>query len=128
MEYLGHDFSTVYGTIHYGGSWPNNVHTGTSFKLPQLLSFADNFHTFAIEWDDSSIKWFVDDSLYQTQASWHTNGQQFPAPFDKPFYIILNVAVGGNWPGYPDASTQFPQKMTIDYVRVYQLNPEYKND
>ena len=66
------------------------------------------------------IRWYVDDSLYQTQTEWYSTGHEYPAPFDQRFHILLNVAVGGNWPGNPDSSTVFPQKMIIDYVRVYQ--------
>lgn len=120
MELLGHEPNKVYGTLHYGGSYPNNVHTGTSYVLPGGQDFASGFHTFMIHWQEGKIEWYVDDVLYQTQTQWYTGDIPFPAPFDKRFYMILNVAVGGNWPGYPDGSTVFPQKMLVDYVRVYQ--------
>ncbi|RMH66014.1 MAG: glycoside hydrolase family 16 protein [Calditrichaeota bacterium] len=120
MELLGNDVNTVYGTIHYGGSFPANVHSGAQYKLSQAPNFADGFHTFALEWDSTKISWFVDDSLYQEQSDWYTGHETFPAPFNKRFFLILNVAVGGTWPGYPDASTTFPQKMRVEYVRVYQ--------
>jgi beta-glucanase (GH16 family) len=120
MEYLGHDPGRVYGTLHYGGSSPRNVHTGSDFVLKGGASFHSGFHVFAVEWDSASISWFVDDSLYQTQSSWYSTGGGFPAPFDQKFYLILNVAVGGSWPGSPDESTIFPQEMAVDYVRVFQ--------
>ena len=74
VELVGNDVFTVHGTLHYGGSWPNNVQSGAHYSLLQVPSFADSFHTFAIEWASTSMKWFVDDSLYQTQTSWHSNG------------------------------------------------------
>ncbi|MBN1782227.1 glycoside hydrolase family 16 protein [bacterium] len=119
MEYLGHEPNKVYGTLHYGGSWPQNVYSGDNFVL-NAGGFNDAFHTFSLTWDSTSISWFVDDSLYQTQTRWYTAQGDFPAPFDQPFYMILNLAVGGNWPGNPDATTEFPQEMQVDYVRVFQ--------
>jgi beta-glucanase (GH16 family) len=123
MEFLGHELNKVYGTLHYGGEWPNNMSSGKSFTLA-TGNFADEFRVFAIEWQLGEIRWYVDDELYQTQTSWHSNRAKnpapFPAPFDQRFHLIMNVAVGGNWPGYPDATTQFPQSMEVDYVRVYQ--------
>ena len=120
MEYLGNDTTTVYGTLHYGGAWPNNIHTGKSFT--QGGGFHSGFHTYTLIWEEGKIQWLVDGYLYQTQTSWNTSNAAFPAPFNERFHIILNLAVGGNWPGYPDASTTFPQKYVIDYVRVYQKN------
>jgi len=125
LELLGHDVYTVFGTIHYGANSPNNVHSGKAYKLRQSPDFFETYHTFSFEWDSKSMKWFVDDSLYQTQTNWYTQGYPFPAPFNQEFHLLMNIAVGGNWPGYPDKSTQFPQRMYIDYVRVYQLNPDY---
>ncbi|MFC1568874.1 family 16 glycosylhydrolase [bacterium] len=119
MEFLGHELNKVYGTLHYGGSYPQNVYTGDNFVLPQG-TFHEDFHVFAIEWDTTSISWFVDDSLYQTQTHWHSTNGTYPAPFDQRFFLILNVAIGGNWPGNPDATTTFPQEMIVDYVRVFQ--------
>ena len=66
------------------------------------------------------MRWYVDGHLYQTQTNWQTRTAPFPAPFDQPFHVVLNLAVGGNWPGNPDATTGFPQAMVIDYVRVYR--------
>ncbi len=120
MEYLGHQTNKVYGTLHYGAEWPNNRSSGTSYVLPSG-NFSDDFHLFRLEWEPGVMRWYVDDVLYQTQPppQWYTK-VPFPAPFDKRFHLILNLAVGGNWPGYPDASTQFPQRLEVDYVRVYQ--------
>lgn len=119
MELVGHEWDTVHGTLHHGASWPNNVHTGQPFKLKKG-NFGDDFHVFALEWEEGEIRWYVDGKLYQTQNQWSSTGGKFPAPFDQPFHLILNVAVGGNWPGPPNDATVFPQQMLVDWVRVYQ--------
>ena len=119
MEYLGHDSATVYGTIHYGGRPPNNTHSGKMYTLPDS-GFNSGFHTFSLIWEKDSIQWLVDGKVYETQTKWYTTAASYPAPFDQKFHIILNLAVGGEWPGYPDSTTVFPQKYVIDYVRVYQ--------
>ena len=120
MELLGHEPYMVHGTLHYGGEWPYNSHSGDYFLLKDGQVFPDDFHTFGLEWEPREFRWYVDGELYQTQNDWHTDGGNYPAPFDKRFYIILNVAVGGNWPGNPNTLTQFPQAMLVDYVRVYK--------
>lgn len=122
MELVGHEPGSVLGTLHYGGKWPQNVHTGKPFKLAKG-TFADDFHVFALEWEQGVIRWYVDGELYQTQTQWRSDGGPFPAPFDQPFHLVLNVAVGGNLPGPPDATSVFPQRMLVDYVRVYQRTP-----
>jgi beta-glucanase (GH16 family) len=119
MEYLGHEANIVYGTIHYGGEWANNVYSGINYLLPEG-NFSDDFHIFAIEWEEGEIRWYVDGIHYQTQTEWYTYNEDYPAPFDQSFHIILNLAVGGNWPGNPDETTVFPQKLFIDYVNVYE--------
>ncbi len=113
--------NTVHGTIHYGGEWPSNVFTGDEYLVP--ADATAQFHVYALEWDQTEIRWYVDDVLYAMQNSWSTTAAAFPAPFDQPFYILLNVAVGGNWPGAPDANTAFPVTMEVDYVRVYEGEP-----
>jgi beta-glucanase (GH16 family) len=119
MEELGQEPNRVYGTLHYGASWPNNVQKGRSFVLPEG-TFSEDFHTFVLKWDTTRFQWFVDDSLYSTVTSWYTEGHAYPAPFDQKFHLIFNVAVGGDWPGSPDGTTVFPQQMVVDYVRVFQ--------
>lgn len=121
MELLGQEPNRVYGTLHYGGEPPANVNTGSSFALTNN-SFASDFHVFTLEWEENEMRWYIDDYLYATQTEWHTNGQPYPAPFDKRFHLILNIAVGGNWPGYPDDTTVFPQQMVVDWIRVYKKN------
>src|SRR2546425_10848208 len=80
-------------------------------------AFADDFHVFAIEWQPNAIQWFVDSTLYKTVLPSDLPG---PWVYDHPFFILLNVAVGGYWPGSPDTTTVFPQTMRVDYVRVSQ--------
>jgi beta-glucanase (GH16 family) len=120
LELRGDQPRTVYGTLHYGGSWPDNVQSGAAFTLEEPASFVDQFHVFALEWFPGEIRWYVDGAWYQTQTQWHTAGAPFPAPFDRRFHLIVNVAVGGTFPGNPDETTQFPQELEIDFVRVYQ--------
>ncbi len=113
--------NTVHGTIHYGGAWPNNVFSGSDYLVPGDAT--TGFHVYAVEWDHTEIRWYVDDVMYAMQNSWSTTNAAFPAPFDEPFYILLNVAVGGNWPGSPTSATAFPALMEVDYVRVYSGSP-----
>jgi len=119
MEWVGHAPATVHGTLHYGDVSPNNQSSGSSFTLTSG-SFADDFHVFALEWEAGIMRWYVDGQLYQTQSQWGTSTGGFPAPFNRRFHLLVNLAVGGNWPGNPDASTVFPQELTLDWVRVYQ--------
>jgi|GEM_PF-1618408 len=119
VEVIGHQPNIAYGTLHYGDKWPHNTHTGDKFTLPSG-DFSDDFHVFAVEWEEGVIRWYIDGQLYETQTKWYSNGGPFPAPFDQNFFIIFNLAVGGQWPGVPSAQTVFPQTMEVDYVRVYQ--------
>jgi beta-glucanase (GH16 family) len=117
MELLGHLPGTVHGTAHWGADWPNWTHQGTSISIyPD--HFDQEFHVFSVEWMEDEIKFLMDDQVYFTINPSLMQGQ--PYPFNNPFFFILNVAVGGNWPGSPDASTEFPVFMAVDYVRVYQ--------
>jgi beta-glucanase (GH16 family) len=113
--------NTVLGTLHYGGIFPDNIYTGNEHSV--ATDVASNFHSYALEWDESEMRWYVDDVLYAAQNSWSSVTADFPAPFDQPFYILLNVAVGGNLPGAPDAATVFPATMEVDYVRIYSGEP-----
>lgn len=107
----------IFGTIHYGAPFPGNVFTSQTYT-PSADVTAD-FHTYAIEWDATEMRWYFDDTLYAVQNSWFSTAAPFPAPFDQPFHILLNVAVGGNLPGNPAADTVFPATMEVDWVRVY---------
>ena len=109
--------NTIYGTLHYGGQFPNNVLSGEQYGV--ATDVTADFHTYVLEWDQAEIRWYVDSILFAVRNTWFTTAAPFPAPFDQRFYILLNLAVGGNFPGPPDASTVFPVTMEVDYVRVY---------
>ena len=113
--------NTVHGTLHYGGEWPNNVYSGDSYVV--ATDAQTEFHTYAVEWDATEMRWYVDDVLYQVQSAWYSTNGSYPAPFDQPFYILFNVAVGGNFPGAPNGGTAFPVTMEVDWVRVYSGEP-----
>ena len=119
MEFKGQEPNVVWGTLHYGSPWPGNTHTGETYKL-EKGNFTDDFHTYAIQWEEGIIRWYIDDKLWQTQTKWDSDGGKFPAPFDERFHLLLNLAVGGQFVGNPDRSTAFPATMLVDYVRVYQ--------
>ena len=119
LENVGKEPSTVHGTVHGPGYSGANGIGG-----PYTLSsghFADDFHVYAIEWEPQEIRWSVDGQQYFSVSPNRVSGKWV---FDHPFFIIMNLAVGGLWPGYPDATTVFPQTMKVDYVRVFQkTNP-----
>lgn len=115
----------VFGTIHFGGPWPHNVFQGARYDGPEhhpIGDFSADFHVYTLEWQPYEMRWYVDGNLYSVQHEWYTTTSEYPAPFDKAFYIILNVAVGGRLPGSPDESTTWPQRMVVDWVRVYQMD------
>lgn len=120
MELVGHEPGTVHGTAHWGAAWDQHQYTGGSISLPAGETFSDAFHVFSVVWQADQITWLMDDEPFFTITPAQMNGQ--PYPFNAPFFFILNVAVGGNWPGYPDATTSFPQSMVVDCVRVFQAN------
>jgi beta-glucanase (GH16 family) len=108
----------VQGTIHF--SSPEGRHVdATDLYTFAPANGADNFHVYGLEWTTNSIRWFVDNQLYETQTNWSTATAPYPAPFDQPFYIIMNLAIGGKYDGDPDTNTVFPGEMQVDYVRVY---------
>ncbi len=123
MEQTGDDPDHIFGTLHYGGSFPQNTFSGSGTNLPTGSANAE-FHTYAIEWQLDEIRWYIDDELYAVQSAWFSQSGPYPAPFDVDFHMLLNLAVGGNLPGNPDGSTVFPMDYVIDYVRVYQLEPD----
>ena len=102
--------------MHWGIANQSSTHIGGDYTLSGE-DFSQKFHVFSIVWDSTKIEWYVDDNKYFTGSKSQVNGDY---PFDKPFFFILNVAVGGNWPGNPDNTTVFPQRMIVDYVRVFQ--------
>lgn len=119
MELVGHKPDEVHGTAHWGPQGASTSISATS-KITDPDGYQDEYHVFSIIWDINKIEWFVDDVKIHTVTPQSTAGQTYP--FNEPFFMIMNVAVGGNWPGYPDTSTEFPQRMIVDYVRVFQRN------
>ncbi|RZU74443.1 beta-glucanase (GH16 family) [Micromonospora kangleipakensis] len=113
MENVGKEPNTVYGTVH-GPGYSGSGGISGSRTLGQPL--ADGFHTYRVDWEPNSIVWYLDGVEYHRVDPGRLGGNRWV--FDHPFFLILNVAVGGYWPGYPDAATQFPQQMLVDYVRV----------
>ncbi len=111
---------TVHGTLHWdnGGSYACTCEQNNSYTLSSGV-FYDKFHVFSIVWTASAIQWYVDDDLYKTVDITPANLSEFR----NEFFFIFNVAVGGNWPGSPNAQTVFPQRMLVDYVRVFQQTP-----
>ena len=131
MEVMGQDTNKLYGTIHYGN--PHAESQGTYTIEDGKKSFSDGFHTFTCDWEPGKITWYVDGKKYHEESNWHstTEGQgtlTYPAPFDQPFYIILNLAVGGSWVGNPNETTNFKNNpFVVDYVRVYQKDSYDEN-
>jgi beta-glucanase (GH16 family) len=118
MENIGKEPATVHGSLHGPSTTGATSDTTSIFSLPAGQNFADDFHLYAVEWEPDVVRFYVDADLYATfrSSDWPAGGKWV---FDHPFFIILNLGVGGDWPGVPDASTKFPQTMLIDYVRVY---------
>ena len=115
MENVGFEPSTVHGTIH-GPGYSGSGGIGAGYTLPGGQAFADAFHTFAVDWAPDSITWSVDGNVYQRRTPADLGGRTWV--FNKPFFLILNLAVGGYWPGDPDGSTAFPQQLVVDHVSV----------
>lgn len=116
MEYRGQETDVVHGTVH-GPGYSGGSSIGERYVLANA-DFDADFHVFAIEWTDSRITWFVDDQPYFRVRPQDLGGREWV--FDHPFFLVMNVAVGGNFVGPVGANTSFPQSMTIDWVRVYR--------
>jgi beta-glucanase (GH16 family) len=125
MENIGKEPATVHASLHgaaASGTDPRNKKATADltqiFSLPNNVNLSEDFHLYAVEWEPTTIRFFIDKENYATFAKteWPQNA---PWPFDHKFFLILNLAVGGDWPGPPDANTVFPQQMLVDYVRVY---------
>jgi len=116
MEQVGSEPAKVLGTSHYGPG-PNSTFISRNYSLSSG-TFNDEFHVFSLEWQQDQIKWYVDNNLYSTVNKADIGGNTWP--FNEEFYLIVNLAVGGNLPGAPDASTVLPQWLILDYIRVYQ--------
>jgi beta-glucanase (GH16 family) len=115
MENIGKEPNLVHGTLHgpgyFGAKGPGRA------QALEKGAYADDFHVFALEWEPGVIRWYRDGVLYHTERPDTVGGDWV---FERPFFVILNLAVGGYWPGYPDAGTPLPQRMLVDYVRVYR--------
>ena len=134
LEARGQEPNKILGTLHFGSRWPANAHKENNLLLPNNGTIAD-FHTYAIEWEPGEIRWLLDGKQFAAQSFWWSSSKvaankglqptkeedlnAWPAPFDQPFYLVMNVAVGGKFLGNPDNTTLFPAEMLVDYVRVY---------
>ncbi|WP_374585469.1 family 16 glycosylhydrolase [Pseudoduganella sp.] len=116
MENIGKEPGIVHGTLH-GPGYSGEKGFGAPSALAPGLQYADGFHVFAVEWEPGEIRWYRDGRHYHTARPAAVPGEWV---FEQPFFLLLNLAVGGYWPGYPDATTRFPQQMLVDYVRIYQ--------
>jgi beta-glucanase (GH16 family) len=135
MEARGQDPTRVLGTLHFGSRWPANTEASHTTVLPNGGTIAD-WHVYAVEWDPGEFRWYLDGKRFAAQSFWWSSGrtagangappagptdvQPWPAPFDQPFYLVMNLAVGGKFPGNPDRGTPFPAEMQVDYVRAYE--------
>jgi len=115
LEMIGKQPNMVYTTVH-GPGYSGAKGIGSHYDFPQG-TLQNDFHIYAVEWETNEIRWYVDDTQIFKVTSNDVPGKWV---FDHTFFIIMNVAVGGGWPGFPDATTIFPQQMLVDYVRVYQ--------
>ena len=114
LETIGSDITDDHGSLHAPSYDPTAL-----YPLPNGAKYSDDFHTFAVEWEPGTVRFYVDDTLYETHTSSDVGGGTWE--FDgHPFFVLINVAVGGQWPGDPDSTTTFPQTLEVDWVRVYQ--------
>lgn len=140
LEARGQEPNKILGTLHYGSRWPHNAHASGEYIFPDGGTIAD-FHVYAVEWEPGEIRWTVDGKEFAKQSFWwstsKTDGDKgakpvaeadlnpWPAPFDQRFYLIMNVAVGGQFLGNPNKTTLFPPEMIVDYVRAYEKTGGY---
>jgi beta-glucanase (GH16 family) len=124
MESVGMNPGTVYGTLHMDAtnSATTNVQDGQHYVLPGGAALSDAYHVYAVEWAPGVVRFYLDDTLYFTAQPTDAmiTSQSGHWVFDHPFYLLLDLAVGGNWPGSPTAATVFPADLHVDYVRVYE--------
>lgn len=116
MEMVGHEAGKTHGTLHFGPG-PGSTQISRNYSLPTGI-FNDQFHVFSLEWKQDEIKWLLDGNVFSTVVKADLGANNYP--FNETFFLIFNLAVGGNWPGAPDAATVFPQWLIVDYIRVYQ--------
>lgn len=132
MEARGRLPGEIGGTLHYGKNWPGNVYTGEEYYFEEGTDISD-FHVYSLEWEPGEIRWYVDEECYYTMNKWYSQGPgaaaeyTSPAPFDVPFYILLNMAVGGTFDSEANLdNAEFPATMEVDFVRVYEKEGELK--
>jgi len=128
MESKGSWSNQVQGTLHYSDASNNHLQQTRMFTLPTSGDSVTNFHIYAVEWATNSIKWTVDSTTVQTWTTWSSSTGPYPAPYNQPFFILMNLAIGGQYLGSPsdaaiNANTTFPGEMQVDYVRVYDDVP-----
>lgn len=116
MEVVGHEPNKTHGTLHYGPG-PGSTQINRNYTLPSG-TFNDAFHVFSLEWKEDQLKWLIDGNVFSTVNKADLGANNYP--FNEEFFLIFNLAVGGNWPGNPDVNTYFPQWLIVDYIRVYQ--------
>ena len=116
MELVGHEPARIYSTVHYGPG-PGSIQISRNYSLA-AGNFNDEFHVFSVEWKQDQMKFYVDGNLFSTVNSTDFGANTYP--FNEQFFFVANLAIGGNWPGSPDATTYFPQWLILDYIRVYQ--------
>jgi len=116
LELLGHEPNKIYSTLHWGTTAAVHDSKGSNYILPSG-SFDQQFHVYSMDWEENSVKMYIDDQLFFTGNGSNISGIN---TFNNDFFFIFNIAVGGNWPGAPDATTVFPQRMVVDYIRVFQ--------
>ncbi len=131
LEAKGRLPNRVYGTVHFGQAWPGNKYTGGMYKFPDAGTIAD-YHVYTLEWEPGILRWLVDGNKYYETSQWWSLGAgesepyAYPAPFDKPFYILLNFALGGNYDGgVAPEDYDLPAQMLVDWVRVYDKDEPY---
>ena len=130
MEAKGRLTDQIGGAAHFGGIWPNNTYQNKEYVFQDGTDITD-FHLYSIEWEPDEIRWYVDNECYFILNDWYsvdTSGTEYenPAPFDVPFYIILNLAVGGTFDSEADLdNAEFPAEMEVDFVRVYRKTEGY---
>lgn len=127
MENKGYALTNIQGTLHYSDGSNNHLQSTAVYTLP-FNGSVTNFHNYLLEWTTNLMRFYVDGFLYETQTAWSSSTGPYPAPFNQPFFLIMNLAVGGNYVGNPsttniDANTPFPGDMQVDYVRVWDLTP-----
>ena len=141
MEIVGERPQEYLASLHFGSTFPKRELVTHVHPLPNGSTVGD-FHVYAVEWEPGEIRWLLDGVHWATQTFWWSCTKQrggkgivarsvrdlnpWPAPFDQPFYIVMNIAVGGNFPGVPNAQTQFPAELIVDYVRVYEKAGAYR--